>query len=82
MGQSKIDRIRERLKIPLSVPIPVMNKLSHYCRETGERKEMTIINSCYHIAHSKQFTAFFSSINNITDNENENNENENEGDGN
>ena len=74
MGDSKMDRIKKKLRLPPDTTIPKFNKLTNYSRETGERVETQIINSCYHIAHSKKFTSFFCEINNTTNNENDNND--------
>ena len=71
MGDNKINRIKQKLLLPQDATISKYNKLTQYCWETGEREEKTIINSCYHIAHSKKFTSFFSELNDI-ENGNEN----------
>ena len=51
------------MKIPDNVPIAKHNKLTCYDAETKKRSEMIVLNSCYHIAHGKKFTEFFSNAN-------------------
>ena len=82
MTEKKIKMIRRNLKLPATFEIPTHNKLSHYNPQSCERTEIKVLNSCYHIAHSRKFTSFFSRKKNIetvsiSDDENSNNENGN-----
>ena len=59
MSDKKEKAIRKHLKLPASIEIPKYNKFSSYHPGTGERKEVRVLNSCYHIAHGRKFTSFF-----------------------
>ena len=70
MGDKKIKKIKEKLQLPDDFIIPKRNKLSEYNKQTKERTEVQVLNSCYHIAHNKKFTNYFQNKNGIIENEN------------
>ena len=60
---NKIVQIRKTLKLSDDTPIPKYNKMTTYDPKTKKRTEMKVLNSCYHIVHSKKFTEYFSNMN-------------------
>lgn len=60
MSDAKIDNIKSTLKLGKDFFIPKHYNLSEYDPDTNERTEIRILNSCYYVAHGKQFTSFFS----------------------
>ena len=67
MSDNKIKTIRNKLKIPADVEIPLYNTLSHYNPVSKQRSEVKLLNSCFHIGHAKRFTAYFKNSNSIRD---------------
>ena len=51
------------MKLPDDIPISKYNKLTCYDADTKKKSEMVVLNSCYHIAHGKKFTEYFSNAN-------------------
>ena len=80
MTDKKIASIKKKLKLPENLEIPKHNKLSHYNPYTRQRTETRVLNSCYHLAHSRKFTEFFApsvgqtDVMNISDDEENDND--------
>ena len=70
ISDTKIKKIKSTLKLPAEYNIPKHYNLSEYNPDNNDRTEIKILNSCYHVAHSKQFTSFFSTQNGISDESN------------
>ena len=64
MKPERIKAVKTKLGLSDDHEIKPVNRLSHYNQVTGARSEIKVLNSCYHIAHGRQFTSFFSGIQN------------------
>ena len=72
--RKKINKVKEVLKLPSDHEIPTINSLSMYNPATKERTQIKVLNLYYHIAHSPQFTNYFSRLKSYCDkNNNDNN---------
>lgn len=62
LSEQKLNNIRTKLHLPPDAEIPLVNKITHYNMATKKRKETRMLNSCYHIAHQRKFTEYFSKV--------------------